>query len=455
MGTESETVKGEFDYMKTISFKLNPESKSKLHFQLFQKLADLIKNGEYAPDSKLPSVRKMSDELSVSRNTVIASYKMLEEEGYVTSYPKRGYIVSTSISGVKLPVNEEQADEDSDIPTVDSIIKQREGSDVQKIPLPTDFEQEIELAAKTVPEVDKSVPIKQEQTIENTSISVKKPTETSFTQSVPTEVQTSQENQPVPEVVESATKESVPTKEPLTQQIQALTPKKQFCKKIAIDLYEKRKISCTASQIVLGASEDELIEKTLNILYPQATIQTEGKGLLKLAEAATEGTLRKRQGTLAIESNFPKEKLNSFESLKSLNIETAFIPSDENGISIEELNSSNAKVVLVCPLLWTADKIPEPQQTESDDEDNEAVDEDEEKIIDLRDNISECRKNLLNWANENPDRYIIEYEKNNLEENKIPALHFFDKNQKVIYISSTAENNCFIILPAPLHKQFQ
>ena len=153
MGTESDTIKKEFDYMNTISFKLEPESKSKLHFQLFQKLADLIKNGEYAPDSKLPSVRKMSDELSISRNTVIASYKMLEEEGYVTSYPKRGYIVSTSISGVKLPVNEEQADEDSDIPTVDSIIKQREGSDVQKIPLPTDFEQEIELGQKLYPKL--------------------------------------------------------------------------------------------------------------------------------------------------------------------------------------------------------------------------------------------------------------------------------------------------------------
>lgn len=422
MGTESDTVKEEFDYMNTISFKLNPESKSKLHFQLFQKLADIIKNGEYAPNSKLPSVRKMSDELSVSRNTVIASYKMLEEEGYVTSYPKRGYIVSTSISGVKLPVKEEQVDEDSDIPTVDSIIKQREGSDVQKIPLPTNFEQEVEIATETVPINE----------------------------------QNSQENQHVPEVVETAPKESVPTKEPLTQQTQALTPEKQLCKHIAIDLYTKRKISCTASQILLGTSENELIEKTLNILYPQVIIPTEGKGLLKLAEAATEGTLRKRQGTLAIESNFPKEKLKSFESLKSLNIETVFIPSDEKGISIEELNSSNAKVVLVCPLLWTKDKIPEQQTIESEDEEsNEDENEDEEKIIDLRDNVSECRKNLLSWANENADRYIIEYEENQLEENKTQALHFFDKNQKVIYISSTAENNSFIILPAPLHKHFQ
>ena len=56
-------------------------------------LKQAISNGVYQPDDKLPSIRQLSTELKVSKNTVIRAYQELEAQSMVYSVPKSGYRV--------------------------------------------------------------------------------------------------------------------------------------------------------------------------------------------------------------------------------------------------------------------------------------------------------------------------------------------------------------------------
>lgn len=72
---------------------LNQNSKTPLHIQLYEELKkDIIKN--YSIDEKLPSIRKVASTYNLSKNTVESAYTQLYAEGYIDSFPKRGYFVS-------------------------------------------------------------------------------------------------------------------------------------------------------------------------------------------------------------------------------------------------------------------------------------------------------------------------------------------------------------------------
>lgn len=66
-----------------------------LHVKLYDQLKNLILLGKLPPHSKMPSVRQLSAELSISRNTVEYSYEQLSMEGFIYSKPKSGYYVSS------------------------------------------------------------------------------------------------------------------------------------------------------------------------------------------------------------------------------------------------------------------------------------------------------------------------------------------------------------------------
>lgn len=75
-------------------FVLKHDDQIPLYTQLYRRLKDNILSGIYPANSRLPSVRVLAGELSVSRNTVESSYLELYSEGYVYSKPRSGYFVS-------------------------------------------------------------------------------------------------------------------------------------------------------------------------------------------------------------------------------------------------------------------------------------------------------------------------------------------------------------------------
>jgi GntR family transcriptional regulator/MocR family aminotransferase len=64
-----------------------------LQNQIRQKLVNGIINGAFPPGMKLPSSRKLSQQLNVARNTVTAAYQQLIADGYLVSRQRSGIFV--------------------------------------------------------------------------------------------------------------------------------------------------------------------------------------------------------------------------------------------------------------------------------------------------------------------------------------------------------------------------
>src|SRR5260370_41052563 len=66
---------------------LDPSGDQSLTSQLVGQLRDAITRGRIARGTKLPSSRRLSEQLGVSRNTVVRAYEELSSEGYVEARP--------------------------------------------------------------------------------------------------------------------------------------------------------------------------------------------------------------------------------------------------------------------------------------------------------------------------------------------------------------------------------
>lgn len=64
---------------------LDPSSDTPLHEQIYVALRSVIVDGRLATGSRIPSSRMLSEELRVSRNTVLTAYQQLASEGYLDS----------------------------------------------------------------------------------------------------------------------------------------------------------------------------------------------------------------------------------------------------------------------------------------------------------------------------------------------------------------------------------
>src|ERR1700683_5486671 len=72
--------------------------------QLVEQLRDAIRHARIRAGTRLPSSRRLSEQLSVSRNTVIRAYDALIVEGYVESRPASGIFVADSLPGSPVTV---------------------------------------------------------------------------------------------------------------------------------------------------------------------------------------------------------------------------------------------------------------------------------------------------------------------------------------------------------------
>jgi GntR family transcriptional regulator/MocR family aminotransferase len=92
---------------------LDPDSPLNLQNQIRQKLVDGILSGALPAGHKLPSSRKLAQQLEVARNTVVLAYQQLVAEGYLVSRSRSGIFVNEEIletrvgySGDMVPASE-------------------------------------------------------------------------------------------------------------------------------------------------------------------------------------------------------------------------------------------------------------------------------------------------------------------------------------------------------------
>ncbi|HLF30569.1 MAG TPA: PLP-dependent aminotransferase family protein [Xanthomonadales bacterium] len=92
--------------MTTSLIYLDPDSRLSLQTQLRQKVVGAILKGAYPRGSRLPSSRKLAEQLGIARNTVVLAYEQLVEEGYLESRQRSGLFVNETIRENRVGLHE-------------------------------------------------------------------------------------------------------------------------------------------------------------------------------------------------------------------------------------------------------------------------------------------------------------------------------------------------------------
>ncbi|WP_367924188.1 PLP-dependent aminotransferase family protein [uncultured Ruthenibacterium sp.] len=79
--------------MEDLVFVPQAGSKTPLYQQLYTYFVQSIRTGRLAPGEKLPSKRRLAEQLELSVNTVDTAYQMLTAEGYLVAKPRSGFVV--------------------------------------------------------------------------------------------------------------------------------------------------------------------------------------------------------------------------------------------------------------------------------------------------------------------------------------------------------------------------
>lgn len=76
---------------------IDPSDSRTLQRQLFDQFRELILDDKLRSGDSIPASRSLSEQLGVSRNTVVLAYEQLLSEGYIESRPNVGTFVSSSL----------------------------------------------------------------------------------------------------------------------------------------------------------------------------------------------------------------------------------------------------------------------------------------------------------------------------------------------------------------------
>lgn len=81
-----------YDYLQ-----IDKKSPQPIYQQIYNSIKNAVEHGALSKDTKLPSIRKLSDSLLVSKTTVESAYHQLCAEGYIRNVPRSGYRVNADI----------------------------------------------------------------------------------------------------------------------------------------------------------------------------------------------------------------------------------------------------------------------------------------------------------------------------------------------------------------------
>lgn len=88
-------------------FDIDVRSRVPIYEQLVDNIKMMIIQNVLEKGEKLPSVRKMAQEITINPNTIQKAYRELESEGYIYSLPGKGSFVSdtkNTVSSQKIEV---------------------------------------------------------------------------------------------------------------------------------------------------------------------------------------------------------------------------------------------------------------------------------------------------------------------------------------------------------------
>lgn len=99
--------------METPLLYLDPDSELSLQSHIRQKMVEAIVAGVFPAGKKLPSSRKLAEQLGVARNTVVLVYEQLVEEGYAVSRERSGIFVNAKFLDGRVGFDKNRVNGDS------------------------------------------------------------------------------------------------------------------------------------------------------------------------------------------------------------------------------------------------------------------------------------------------------------------------------------------------------
>jgi DNA-binding transcriptional regulator YhcF (GntR family) len=73
---------------------IEPTGDVPIYLQLRNQIVDALVRGELAEGDPLPSVRQLAVDLGINLHTVNKAYKVLEDEGYLKIYGRKGAVIT-------------------------------------------------------------------------------------------------------------------------------------------------------------------------------------------------------------------------------------------------------------------------------------------------------------------------------------------------------------------------
>lgn len=81
-------------------FRLDEKNRIAMYVQVMDNIKEMIVTDVWAENSKIPSVRELSEQLTLNPNTVQKAYRELEREGYIYTVSGKGTFVKGK-SGIR------------------------------------------------------------------------------------------------------------------------------------------------------------------------------------------------------------------------------------------------------------------------------------------------------------------------------------------------------------------
>lgn len=414
-------------FVNNFEIKLDKTSKVKLYHQLYLFFVNAIKNKELPEETKLPSIRTLSEDYNISRNTVTKAYSELEANGYIYSLSKSGFFVKNP-SSTEPSLHSKEKSEDEGIPTVESIIKERKKEKTEE---KNDFVTEnIDADSSVLKNSGTFIltdPFSSEQEEHN---SVLKLTSENNEKTILTNtgdlVNSSPEKRkilsPIEDYVESA-KTAIKENKNLLEgnKIPDLTGEEPLRIAIAAFLYKFHHLEVNPSQVVVSCNKADILFKLLlldEFKNPKSSLH----GLLQLAEKSI--SPRKIKPCIAVPQGFHSSLTDVFSAAS---IKTTEIPFDSKESIAALLEKSGATSAFIYS-----------KNTDS----------------------KQKKQEILEWAAKEDFRYIIEYD-TSTEISGSDFVYSQDFNGKCIYIEnfsnliSKSINTTAAILPKKILESYK
>lgn len=381
-----------------LTYSFDDRGNEPIYEYLYRQIKNDINSHKIKPKEKLPSKRALAKHLNISTITVENTYSQLMAEGYIYSMPRSGFYVSdisvdnynvnieynirSEISGVNIEAIQKFKQNFKQEPKQELI---KEVGLVSKQEFMHEFNQEVNQDHIKEYELQKDTPNYFIDFVSNNTA----PDNFPFT----TWAKLMRETM-------SKERDNLMIKSPSEGVY-------QLRHAIVNYLYQFRGIIVEPEQIIVGAGTEYLYGLIVQLLGHKCKYAVEDPGYQKIARI-----------------------------YKANRVECVHIPLDEDGISIDELERSNADVLHISPSHHFPSGIVTPINR---------------------------RYEILSWAAKSKERYIIEDDYDSefrLLGKPIPALQSIDVSDKVIYINTFSKSLTstirisYMVLPKPLIERY-